>query len=106
METVLLAVPHGDQLIAVASEFTQNADIRFWDEAAFYKANTKQIADPLGIFRIILVSLYSLHPFGICNDDSDTPFFKDVEYRDPVFPGGFHTDIQTVVFQKPVSKSV
>ena len=32
--------------------------------------------------------------------------FKDVEYRNPVLSGGFHADIQTVVFQKPICETV
>ena len=84
----------------------QNTDIQVWDEAAFHKANAKQIADPLGVFRIILVSLYSLYPFGVGNHDLNTAFFKDVEYGNPVLSGGFHANIQAAVFQKPVCKTV
>ena len=106
LKTVFLAAFHGNQLIAVASKLSQNTDIQVWDEAAFYKANAKQITDPLGIFRIIFVSLYSLYPFGVGNHDPNTTFFKDVEYGNPVLSGGFHTDIQTVVFQKPGCKTI
>ena len=106
LEAVLLAAFHRNQFIAVAGKLTQNADIQIWDEAALYKANTKQITNPFGVFRVILVSLYSLYPFGIGNNDPDTTLFKDVEYRNPILSGGFHADIQTVVLQKPVGKTV
>ena len=99
LKTVFLAAFHRNQFIAVAGKFTENTDIQFWDEATFHKANAEQIADPLGIFRIILVSFYSLYPFGIGNDYTNTAFFQDVEHRDPILSCGFHTDIQTVVFQ-------
>ena len=69
LKAVFLAAFHGNQLIAVAQKLTQDTDIQVWDEAAFHKTNTKQIPDPLGIFRIILVSLYSLYPFGVCNEN-------------------------------------
>ena len=62
LKSVFLAALHGNQLIAVAGKLTQNTDIQVWDETAFYKANAKQIPDPLGIFRIIFVSLYSPYP--------------------------------------------
>ena len=55
LKSVFLATFHGDQLIAVTGKLTQNTDIQVWDEAAFYKTETKQITDPFGIFRIILV---------------------------------------------------
>ena len=90
----------------VAGKLTQNADIQVWDEAAFDKANTKQIPNPLGIFHIILVSLYSLYPFGIGNDDPDTTTFQNVEYGNPVLSGRFHANILTIVVQKPIRKTV
>ncbi len=74
--------------------------------AAFHKANAKQITDPLGIFHIILVSLYSLYPFGIGNNDTDTTTLQDVEYGNPVLSGRFHANIVTIVFQKPIRKPV
>lgn len=106
LKAVFLAAFHGNQLIAIAGKLTQNADIQVWDEVAFHKANAKQITDPLGIFRIILVSLYSLYPPGISDNNPDTALFEDVEYRNSILPGGFHTDIQTFVFQKPICKTV
>lgn len=106
LKAVFLTAFHGNQLIAVAGKLAQNADIQVWDEAAFHKANAKQVSNPLGIFRIILVSLYSLYPFGVRYYDTNTAFFKNVEYRNPILPGGFHADIQTIVFQKPVCETV
>ena len=106
LKAVLLAAPHRNQFVAVTSKFAKNANIQVWDEATFHKANTKQIPDPLGIFRIILVSLYSFYPFWVSNNDPNTTLFKDVEHRNPILSGGFHTDIQTVVFQQPVRKTV
>lgn len=49
---------------------------------------------------------YSLYPFGVSNYDPNTTLFKDVEYRNPIFPGGFHADIQTVVLAKPIGKAI
>ena len=106
LKAIFLTAFHGYQLIAVAGKLTQNADMQVWDEAAFHKANAKQVPDPLGILRIILVSLYSLYPFGVRYYNPNATLFKDVEYRNPILSGGFHTDIQTVVFQQPVCKTV
>ncbi len=49
---------------------------------------------------------YSLYPFGVSNYDPNTTLFKDVEYRNPILPRGFHADIQTIVFQQPVRTTV
>ena len=106
LKAIFLTAFHGHQLIAVAGKLTQNADIQVWDEAAFHKANAKQIPDPFGILRIILVSLYSLYPLGVRYYNPNTTLFKDVEYRNPILPRGFHADIQTIVFQQPVRTTV
>ena len=106
LKTVLLTASHGCELVAVASKLSQDADVQIWDKAAFHKAKTKQITDPLGIFRIILVSLDSLYPFWIGNNDPDLSLFQNVEYRSPILSGGFHADIQAVVFQEPGGKTV
>ena len=74
----------------------QNMDMRRYPEPIL----------KVGIFGIILVSLYNLYLFGVGNDNLNTALFQDVEYRNPVLPGGFHADIQTVVFQKPGCKTV
>lgn len=103
LEAVLLAAFHRNQFIAVAGKLTQNADIQIWDEAALYKANTKQITNPFGVFRVILVSLYSLYPFGIGNDNIDF-IFQNIKDRNPVFSCGFHTDIKAVVVEKPLTE--
>ena len=103
LKAIFLTAFHGHQLIAVAGKLTQNADIQVWDEAAFHKANAKQIPDPFGILRIILVSLYSLYPFGIGNDNIDF-IFQNIKDRNPVFSCGFHTDIMTIIVEKPLTE--
>ena len=74
----------------------QNMDMRRYPEPTL----------KVGIFGIILVSLYNLYLFGVGNDNQNTALFQDVEYRNSVLSGVFHADIQTVVFQKPVRKTV
>ena len=106
LKSVFLAAPHGCELIAITSELTQDADILTGDEAAFDQTDTEQVADPLGIFGVVLVSLYSFHPFGVGDDDPDAAPLKDVDNRHPVFAGGLHADVETVVLVKPVCKAV
>ena len=106
LETVFLAASHGCKFVAVTSQLTEDADILARDEAAFHQADAKQISNPFGVLGIILVALYSFDPFGIGNDDTDTPFLQNIEDRDPVLPSGFHADVQTVILMEPVGKAV
>lgn len=43
LETVFLAALHGCELVAVAGQLTEDADILIGDKAALYKTNTKEI---------------------------------------------------------------
>lgn len=106
LKAIFLAAFYRYQLMAVAGGLTQNSDIQVWDEATFHRSNVKQIPNPLGVFRIVLVSLYSLCLFWIGNHYPNTTLFQDVEHRDPILSGGFHANIQAVVFQQLVSKMV
>lgn len=56
--------------------------------------------NPLGIFCIVLIASHSFYPFRVGNSDVDI-IFQKVKDRNPAFTGGFHTDITTIVFQKP-----
>ena len=58
-----------------------------------YKANSKELRDPFGIFHIILVSLYDFYPLGIGNHNPKATLLKDVERGNPVFSGGLHADV-------------
>lgn len=106
LKSVFLAAPHRCELIAITSELTQDADVLTGDEAAFDQTDTEQVANPLRILGIVLVSLYSFHPFGVGDDGSDAAPLKDVENRHPVFSGGLHADIETVVLVESVCEAV
>jgi len=84
----------------------EDTDILSGDKAALYQADAKEIPYPFGILGIVFVSLYSLDPFGISDDDPDAPLFQDVEDGDPVLPGGLHADVKAGVFMEPVGKAV
>ncbi len=106
LETVLLTAFHRSEFVAVTGQLSQNTDILSWNEAAFYQADAEQVSNPLGIFGVILVTLYSFDPFWIGDDDANAPFFQDIVDRDPVLSSGLHADIQTVILMEPVGKVV
>lgn len=106
LKTVFLTAPHRDEFATVSCELTQDADVLTGDKAAFNETDTEQVTNPLGILGIVLVSLYSFHPFGVGDDNPDAAPLKDVENRHPVFSGRLHADIETVVLVEPVCKAV
>ncbi len=62
----------------------QNADILCRDKAAFDQANAKQTPDLLGVLRVVLISLYSFHSFGIGDDGPDIPLLQNIEHWNPI----------------------
>ena len=55
---------------------------------------------------IILVTLYGFYPLGVGNGDADATFFKNVEHGNPILARGLHTNINAVVFVKPIGETV
>ena len=68
---------------------------------AFYKSKTEQISNPFRILGVIFVAFDSFYPFRISNSNIDF-IFQEIKYRNPVFTSGFHTDITTVIVEKPL----
>ena len=70
------------------------------DKTGLNHAAHEQIANPLSILAIGFIPL----PWsGILwmREDYVTTFFEDVEDRNPIFTGGFHTNILTGIFGEP-----
>ena len=105
LETVLFTAFHTGEFVTVTGQFPQNTDIPGWDKAAFHQTDTEQIPDPLGVLGVILISFHSLDPFRVGDDDTDTLFFQNVEYGNPILPGRFHAHIQAIVFTEPAGKA-
>ena len=54
-----------------------------------------------GIPEIGLLAFGLLDVFGMGQNRPEAALFQDVEHRDPVFPGGFHTDILHALALEP-----
>ena len=61
----------------------------------------EEIADPFGIFLICFLAFDSFDILGMSQTNIDL-IFKNVKDGDPVFTGGFHTDIKTVIRFQPI----
>lgn len=83
---VFLAASHRCELIAVTSQFAEDADILVRDKTAFHQANAKQISNPFGVLGIILVTLYSFDPFGVCDDNWIPRFSRILKTGTQYFP--------------------
>ena len=60
----------------------------------------EKVGDPHGIFVIGLLPFDSPDVFRVGDNDVETAF-KDIENGNPVFAGGFHTDLGASVFEEP-----
>jgi len=103
-ETVLGAIlftgDHVGELGTVANQIPKLTNDGRWDKAGLDHAAHEKVANPAGILTICLVALHGLGVLwmGECNLAG---FFKDVEHGNPVFPGGFHTDLCAVILRQP-----
>jgi hypothetical protein len=104
LEAILLAGAHRDEFIAVTRKFTKDAYLPVRDETALDEAETEKLADPFGIFYIVLVAFDGFDPFGVDDDDVQIRF-QHVKDRNPVFTCRFHTYIIAVIFNEPKLKS-
>ena len=102
MGAVLLPGQHIGELHTIAHQVTELADVGRRDKAGLDHAAHIQVANPLGILTVGFVALLRLCVLGVGQCDP-AALFKDIEYRNPVFPCGFHTDVRTGVFGKPAS---
>ena len=101
--TVLLPDEHVGELGAVTHQVAELTDFRGGDKTWSYHVAHEKVTDPFGILAVGLVPFLGLGILGM-RKGNKTGFLKDVENRDPVLAGGFHTDLKTRVFGKPVSQ--
>jgi hypothetical protein len=73
------------------------------DKTAGNKAGAKQVADPFGIFLIILIAFYCLNPLGIGNGNVDG-ILKQIEYWHTIFAGRLRTNIKAIAIKQPLLK--
>lgn len=106
MSTILLTGYHTGELETVSYEIPQLADICRWNKGRFDHTAHIQITDPFGIFTVGLVTFHRLGIFGMRKSDPKVMFLENVENRDPILSGRFHTNIFTVVFSKPVTQLI
>jgi hypothetical protein len=101
LEAVFFAAPARYEFVTVPRIFAEYAKGLFRDKAAGDKAEAKKIADPLGIFGVVLVPFDSFDPLWVSDSDRDLAFKKIVD-RNPVLACGFHADVEALVVCQPL----
>ena len=91
------------QLHTKSQKITKMSNIRRWNKARFDHIAHKQIAYPFRVFAVSFIALLRFCVFGVSKRDP-TGFFKNIENRNPIFTGRFHTNFCTGIFRKPVSQ--
>ena len=104
LRTVLLASNHTGELEPVAYQIPQMADVSRRNKGRFDHVTHEEVTDPFGILTVCLVSFLRFGVFGMGKGDKEPCFFQDIENRDPILTGRFHTNFKTAVFCKPVSQ--
>lgn len=104
MGAVLLACDHAGEFEAVPYQIPQLVDVRRGDKRRLDHAAHIQVADPLCVLAVSLVALHGFCVLRMGKSDPQVILFQDIENRDPILAGGFHTDIRTIVFSKPIAQ--
>ena len=78
-------------------------DIWGRDKAGLDHVAHEQVANPLGVFPVSLVSLLRLGVLGM-GKGYPAALFKDIEYWDPILSGRFHADLRASILGKPISQ--
>ena len=101
LKAVFFAGFTGNELEAVSRILPQNADVLRRDKAAGNQTEAKEIADPLGVFDIILVALNSSNPLGVGDGNADA-VFQQIVNGNIILPGTLHANVKAVVINQPL----
>ena len=104
LETVFLAAAVANQLLAVSEQFPQSTDFLTGNVTGRNDVKLKKIGNPGRVFIICFLSFDSADIFGIGNNGM-AGIFQDIKNRNPVFAGGFHTDLCAVMAKEPIFQS-
>lgn len=104
LESVFFTSGKAGKFKAIAHQIAKLADVGRRHEAGGDKVMLKKISDPFGIFFVGLFTTNGFNVFGM-GEDEIARRFKDIENRNPVFTGRFHTNITAVVRFQPRSQA-
>ena len=80
------------------------ADVFRRDKGRFDHVAHEQVTNPFGILPVCLVPFLRFGIFGVGKNHFHVVLFQNIKNRDPVLSGGFHTDLNALVFFEPVSE--
>lgn len=101
MHAVFLTSDHTGEFEAVSYWVPELTDISRRNKGRSDHAAHIQVAEPLSVFAVSLITFQWLDVFRVGERDIKTMFFQNVENRDSVFTGRFHANVSTVISSKP-----
>ena len=103
LDAVLLGKISCDQLETVSRKFLELTEISWRDKGTSDKIKFVEVDNP---FRSLFVRLLAFNGFDIlwmCDADINVSF-EIIKNRNPIFSGGFHTNMITIILDEPVVK--
>ena len=100
LDAILFSSGNPDELLVVTAQVPQLTDILRRDEAAAYQIVFEKVSDPHGVLLVRFLALDGFDEFRMSDDDMEI-LFKDVVDRKPILSGGFHANVEALVFFKP-----
>ena len=104
LETVFLTAAVANQLLPVSEQFPQSGDFLTGNVTGRNDVKFKKVSNPDRILIICFLSFDGTDVFGIGDNDM-TGIFQDIKNGNPVFAGGFHAYLSTVMAKEPFFKS-
>jgi hypothetical protein len=93
-----------NQLLAISEQLPQRADFLTGNVTGRNDVKFKKIGNPGRILVICFLAFDGTDIFGIGDNDM-AGIFQDIKNGNPVFAGGFHADLSTVMAKEPFFKS-
>lgn len=96
--TVFLNGDHTDEIESVSYKIPQMTGIGRRYKGRPDHITHEQVTDPFGILAVSLVLFLCFGVLEMSEDNRESCILKDIENRDTVFTGRFHTNLSTVIF--------
>jgi hypothetical protein len=103
LKAVLFAGFTGNELESISCVLSQNADVFGWDKAAGNQTEAKEVANPFGVFDIILVALNSSNPLGVGDGNADA-VLQQIVNGNIILPGALQANVKAVIVNQPLLK--
>ncbi len=88
---------HTDEFKTIAGQFTELAEIFWWNKGTFDQVEFIEVSNPTGILFVSLFTFDGSDILGVCKTHVHISF-QIIKNRNPVLASGFHADMIAVIF--------